>query len=74
MLQQQIEQLFDHPPENYLPAHAALFQSFKDALNAGEVRAAEPDEKSPIGLARQRLGEKRHPPRLSHRRHHGHVH
>jgi 2,3,4,5-tetrahydropyridine-2-carboxylate N-succinyltransferase len=53
MLQQQIEQLieqlFDRPPEKYLPAHLALFQSFKDALNAGEVRAAEPDEKSPSG-------------------------
>ena len=53
MLQQQIEQLieqiFDQPPEKYLPAHLALFQSFKDALNAGEVRAAEPDEKSPSG-------------------------
>jgi hypothetical protein len=36
MLQQQIEQLveqiFDQPPEKYLPAHLALFQSFKDAL------------------------------------------
>jgi 2,3,4,5-tetrahydropyridine-2-carboxylate N-succinyltransferase len=49
MLQQQIEQLFDHPPAKYLPAHLALFQSFKDALNAGEVRAAEPDEKSSSG-------------------------
>ena len=53
MLQQQIEQLieqlFDQPPDKYLPAHLALFQSFKDALNAGDVRAAEPDEKSPSG-------------------------
>ena len=49
MLQQQIEQLFDHPPAKYLPAHLALFQSFKDALNAGEVRAAESDEKSSSG-------------------------
>jgi len=53
MLQQQteqlIEQIFDQPPEKYLPAHLALFQSFKDALNAGEVRAAEPDEKSSSG-------------------------
>ena len=49
MLQQQIEQLFDHPPAKYLSAHTALFQSFKDALNAGEVRAAEPDEKSSSG-------------------------
>src|ERR1700675_3249001 len=49
MLQQQIEQLFDQPPAKYLPAHLALFQSFKGALNAGEVRAAEPDEKSSSG-------------------------
>ena len=49
MLQQQIEQLFDQPPAKYLPAHLALFQSFKDALNSGEVRAAEPDEKSSSG-------------------------
>lgn len=49
MLQQQIEQLFDQPPARYLPAHLALFQSFKGALNAGEVRAAEPDEKSSSG-------------------------
>src|SRR5580658_5145000 len=53
MLQQQIEelieQLFDRPPEKYLPAHLALFQSFKDALNVGEVRAAEPDENEPSG-------------------------
>ena len=53
MLQQQIEQLieqiFDQPPEKYLPAHVALFRSFKDSLNAGEVRAAEPDEKSSSG-------------------------
>src|SRR5579863_6899641 len=53
MLQQQIEQLiaqiFDQPPAKYLPAHLALFQSFKDALNSGEVRAAEPDEQSSSG-------------------------
>jgi 2,3,4,5-tetrahydropyridine-2,6-dicarboxylate N-succinyltransferase len=49
MLQQQIEQLFDNPPAKYLSGHLALFQSFKDALNLGEVRAAEPDEKSPSG-------------------------
>ena len=49
MLQQQIEQLFDQPPPKYLPAHMALFLAFKDALNAGEVRAAEPDEKSSSG-------------------------
>jgi len=49
MLQQQIEQLFDQPPAKYLAPHLALFQAFKDALNTGEVRAAEPDEKSSSG-------------------------
>ncbi len=48
-IEQLIEQLFDQPPAKYLPAHFALFQSFKDALNAGAARAAEPDEKSPSG-------------------------
>ena len=49
MLQQQIEQLFDQSPPKYLPAHMALFLAFKDALNAGALRAAEPDEKSASG-------------------------
>src|SRR5271155_1840284 len=48
-IEQLIEQLFDQPPAKYLPAHFALFQSFKDALNAGAARAAEPDEKSTSG-------------------------
>ena len=43
MLQEQIEQLFDHPPAKYLEEHFALFQRFKDALNSGQARAAEPD-------------------------------
>jgi 2,3,4,5-tetrahydropyridine-2-carboxylate N-succinyltransferase len=38
-----IEELFDHPPENYSDEHRQLFQEFKDALNSGELRAAEPD-------------------------------
>jgi 2,3,4,5-tetrahydropyridine-2-carboxylate N-succinyltransferase len=42
-LASQIEELFDRPPENYSDAHRRLFQQFKDALNNGEVRAAEPD-------------------------------
>ncbi len=49
MLQEQIEALFDKPPESYTGEHARLFQSFKDALNAGTVRAAEPDANSPGG-------------------------
>ena len=49
MLQEQIEALFDHPPANYGEEHLRLFQSFKDALNAGTARAAEPDAASPGG-------------------------
>jgi 2,3,4,5-tetrahydropyridine-2,6-dicarboxylate N-succinyltransferase len=49
MLQEQIEALFDTPPEGYTESHARLFQTFKDALNAGTVRAAEPDASSPSG-------------------------
>ena len=49
MLQKQIEALFDAKPASYTEEHSRLFQSFKDALNAGEVRAAEPDPASPSG-------------------------
>ena len=44
-----IEELFDHPPEAYAEEHRRTFQRFKDALNAGEVRAAEPQASSPSG-------------------------
>ncbi len=43
MLQAEIEALFDQKPETYTPEHFRLFASFKEALNRGEVRAAEPD-------------------------------
>jgi 2,3,4,5-tetrahydropyridine-2,6-dicarboxylate N-succinyltransferase len=43
MLQEQIEELFDHPPASYGEEHLRLFQVFKDGLNDGTVRAAEPD-------------------------------
>jgi 2,3,4,5-tetrahydropyridine-2,6-dicarboxylate N-succinyltransferase len=49
MLREQIEELFDRPPQEYTQQHARLFQEFKDALNVGEVRAAEPDAASPSG-------------------------
>jgi 2,3,4,5-tetrahydropyridine-2-carboxylate N-succinyltransferase len=39
----EIERLFDENPGHYTGAHLRLFQQFKDALNAGEIRAAEPD-------------------------------
>ena len=49
MLQSEIERLFDAPPARYTEEHFRLFQSFKDALNRGEVRAAEPDAASRTG-------------------------
>ena len=49
MLQEQIEALFDSPPAHYTEEHLRLFQTFKDGLNAGTVRAAEPEEFSPWG-------------------------
>jgi 2,3,4,5-tetrahydropyridine-2-carboxylate N-succinyltransferase len=48
-LQSAIEQLFDNKPDPYTPDHFALFARFKAALNAGEIRAAEPDATQPTG-------------------------
>ena len=48
-MQAEIEALFDAKPQTYEEAHFTLFQSFKDALNRGELRAAEPDPGSPTG-------------------------
>ena len=42
-LHRDIEQLFDENPARYTDEHVRLFQQFKDALNAGEIRAAEPE-------------------------------
>ena len=42
-MQAEIEKLFDHKPEAYTDHHFDLFQRFKQALNSGEIRAAEPD-------------------------------
>ena len=49
MLRSEIESLFDSKPAAYTEAHFEIFQKFKDALNAGEARAASPDASSPIG-------------------------
>jgi 2,3,4,5-tetrahydropyridine-2,6-dicarboxylate N-succinyltransferase len=49
MLPQQIERLFDEPPAQYNETHFELFREFKNALNRGEVRAAELDAASPTG-------------------------
>lgn len=49
MLPSEIEQLFDYPPSQYTEEHRRTFESFKGALNRGEVRAAEPDGASKTG-------------------------
>jgi 2,3,4,5-tetrahydropyridine-2,6-dicarboxylate N-succinyltransferase len=49
MLRTEIEALFDEKPSAYTESHFQLFQRFKDALNAGEARAAEPDASSRSG-------------------------
>ena len=45
----QIERLLDEPPARYEEEHFRLFREFKDALNRGEVRAAEPDPATKTG-------------------------
>jgi 2,3,4,5-tetrahydropyridine-2-carboxylate N-succinyltransferase len=45
----QIERLFDEPPAHYIEEHFQLFREFKEALNRGEVRAAEPDPAAKTG-------------------------
>ena len=49
MLNNEIEALFDAPPEHYTEEHFRLFRRFKDALNSGEARSAEPDASAPSG-------------------------
>jgi 2,3,4,5-tetrahydropyridine-2-carboxylate N-succinyltransferase len=49
MLPSQIEALFDAPPASYSHEHHALFADFKNKLNRGEIRAAEPDASAPTG-------------------------
>jgi 2,3,4,5-tetrahydropyridine-2-carboxylate N-succinyltransferase len=46
---QQIERLFDGPPDQYTEEHLRLFREFKDGLNRGEIRAAEPDPSTKTG-------------------------
>jgi 2,3,4,5-tetrahydropyridine-2,6-dicarboxylate N-succinyltransferase len=45
----EIEKLFDEKPSTYTEEHFALFQRFKQALNSGDVRSAEPDPSAPSG-------------------------
>jgi len=45
-MQSLIEQLFDNKPATYTAAHRELFTQFLASLNAGHIRAAEPDPAS----------------------------
>jgi 2,3,4,5-tetrahydropyridine-2-carboxylate N-succinyltransferase len=45
----QIEDAFDNKPAAYGEEHWRLFSGFKAALNAGEIRAAEPDASTVTG-------------------------
>src|ERR1700687_47447 len=45
----EIEGLFDEPPAHYTEQHRAIFRSFINRLNQGEIRAAEPDASSKTG-------------------------
>ncbi|MCC6591488.1 MAG: 2,3,4,5-tetrahydropyridine-2,6-dicarboxylate N-succinyltransferase [Bryobacterales bacterium] len=49
MLQAEIESLFDSKPEKYTEEHFGTFAKFKAALNAGQIRSAEPDASTPTG-------------------------
>ena len=48
-MQTEIEALFDQKPSTHTEEHFALFQKFKQALNAGVVRSAEPDSATRSG-------------------------
>jgi 2,3,4,5-tetrahydropyridine-2-carboxylate N-succinyltransferase len=48
-LRNAIEKLFDEKPQTYTQDHFRIFQEFKEALNAGKARAAEPDAAAASG-------------------------
>ncbi len=48
-MQTEIERLFEGKREGFDASDFELFDRFKDALNRGEVRAAEPDPSAPSG-------------------------
>jgi len=48
-LQPLVELLFDQPPARYEQEHFRIFREFKQALNRGEIRAAEPDATAKTG-------------------------
>jgi len=48
-MQAEIEKLFDEKPSTYADEDFLLFERFKQALNAGAIRAAEPDSSTKTG-------------------------
>jgi 2,3,4,5-tetrahydropyridine-2,6-dicarboxylate N-succinyltransferase len=48
-MQTEIESLFEEKPARYSEKHFALFAQFKQALNEGRIRSAEPDASSASG-------------------------
>jgi 2,3,4,5-tetrahydropyridine-2-carboxylate N-succinyltransferase len=48
-MQAEIEQLFNSAPAKYTDEHEKLFEQFRQALDGGTVRAAEPDASSLTG-------------------------
>jgi 2,3,4,5-tetrahydropyridine-2,6-dicarboxylate N-succinyltransferase len=48
-LQQSIEELFEAKPASYGDAERGLFSHFRDLLEAGAIRSAEPDPSQPTG-------------------------
>ncbi|HZS53048.1 MAG TPA: 2,3,4,5-tetrahydropyridine-2,6-dicarboxylate N-succinyltransferase [Bryobacteraceae bacterium] len=48
-LQQEIEQLFETKPSSYTDEQQQVFFHFRDLLNQGAIRSAEPDASQPTG-------------------------
>jgi 2,3,4,5-tetrahydropyridine-2-carboxylate N-succinyltransferase len=48
-LEAEIERLFDQKPDAYTEEHFRLFYEFKEALNRGRIRAAQPDQSAASG-------------------------
>jgi len=48
-LRDKVEALYENKPAAYTDEHFHLFAEFKDALNAGKIRAAEPDASASTG-------------------------
>jgi 2,3,4,5-tetrahydropyridine-2-carboxylate N-succinyltransferase len=44
-----VEELFEHPPAQYSDEQKNVFFEFRDLLNRGAIRAAEPDASQPSG-------------------------